>query len=604
MDSDQGQIKLSSQYHAIPGAAYGISQSVLSGEITINKVNKSAFSQVKAFMAEVLEEPLFDCPYENRNQPFVFHILHWSTLMQQQQEIPVFGNSYLREIRKSDNGSITLFVAMPYSNIKCSVQSLVWIVNQYNHLTRQQEPLLSGNNNAAQSFMILQHSFRKYSVKGVNTFFFLEAAKKLNIPFFEALPGTFRLGTGKYLRYIQSTLTDSTSFFGVKACQNKKQTATLLRQAGLPTPKHKQVRNAEQAVKAAEMLGYPLVIKPADRDRGQGVYINLQDSTTVTEAFNAARKHSPNILLEKHQQGNRYRFTVFNGRVISVFFRLAAGVTGDGINTVEELINIECQSPHLRQHFRRTGKEFLILDKEALSVLADSGLTEKSIPDKGQYVALRKNSNISTEGPFIDFSNKNVHPDNINLAIRAARVLSLDFAGVDFITQRIDKSWLETESIICEVNAKPQIADTITPEQYQGILSELMKGKWRIKAHLLIFHPEISRPSFQEITQITQDLQCNAFSTADGVWVNSTQVTGSFKNSFEAARALFSYEEIDAGIAVMSTAEVLRFGLPIDHYNSIRFFQSKIEYVDIKENMTFKSTYELLEKHSSNVSLL
>jgi cyanophycin synthetase len=48
-----------------------------------------------------------------------------------------------------------------------------------------------------------------------------------------------------------------------------------------------------------------------------------------------------------------------------------------------------------------------------------------------------------------------MHPDNIEMAARAAAAIGLDVAGVDFLTEDISKSYKEQGGAICEVNAAP-----------------------------------------------------------------------------------------------------------------------------------------------------
>ncbi len=62
--------------------------------------------------------------------------------------------------------------------------------------------------------------------------------------------------------------------------------------------------------------------------------------------------------------------------------------------------------------------------------------------------------NMSTGGISIDRT-LDAHPDNVEIAEEAARLIGLDVAGIDFICPDITEPVRETGGAICEVNAAP-----------------------------------------------------------------------------------------------------------------------------------------------------
>ena len=76
------------------------------------------------------------------------------------------------------------------------------------------------------------------------------------------------------------------------------------------------------------------------------------------------------------------------------------------------------------------------------------------VPDAGVEVALAATGNMSTGGISIDRTYE-AHPDNVEIAEEAARVVGLDVAGIDFICPDIAEPVRETGGGICEVNAAP-----------------------------------------------------------------------------------------------------------------------------------------------------
>ena len=76
------------------------------------------------------------------------------------------------------------------------------------------------------------------------------------------------------------------------------------------------------------------------------------------------------------------------------------------------------------------------------------------VPPAEQVVKLAQTGNMSTGGISIDRT-LDAHPDNVEIAEEAARLIGLDVAGIDFICPDITEPVRETGGAICEVNAAP-----------------------------------------------------------------------------------------------------------------------------------------------------
>jgi cyanophycin synthetase len=162
---------------------------------------------------------------------------------------------------------------------------------------------------------------------------------------------------------------------------------------------------------------------------------------------------------------------VVDGEVQGVLERVPGGVVGNGRDSVRVLLEQQ-------NHDRRTAlddRRYLYamdFDDEAVKLLAAQGLTGDSVPAAGQAVRLRSASNVASGGVPVELTLDQVHGDNLRLAVRAARVLRLDVAGIDLLAPDIGRSWLETGANICEVNAMPQMFTTM----HKPMLRSLFKG--------------------------------------------------------------------------------------------------------------------------------
>ncbi|CAN5479317.1 cyanophycin synthetase [soil metagenome] len=264
-----------------------------------------------------------------------------------------------------------------------------------------------------------------------------------------------QLGHGQYQKRIWATVTSRTSNIAVDTAANKELTNRLLHEVGIPVPRARSVRNADQAVAEARRIGFPVVIKPLDGNHGRGVCINLKDEDEVREFYPAANAESRSgiIVVESYIVGKDYRILVVNNSIVAVAERVPAHVTGDGEHDVQALIEITNADTR-----RGVGHEKvltrIIVDDQTMETLERQQLTLADIPEHGQTVWLKQTGNMSTGGTSIDRTD-DIHPDNEEVARQAAMVVGLDIAGIDFIAPDISRSVRQSGGAIVEVNAGP-----------------------------------------------------------------------------------------------------------------------------------------------------
>ena len=101
-------------------------------------------------------------------------------------------------------------------------------------------------------------------------------------------------------------------------------------------------------------------------------------------------------------------------------------------------------------------------------VLAKAGYDENSIPPKGEKVALRYNGNLSTGGTASNCTGR-VHPHNARIAVKAAKLLKLDIAGIDITCSDISKPLDSQNGAVIEVNSAPGLRMHIHPTEGEPV---------------------------------------------------------------------------------------------------------------------------------------
>ena len=327
--------------------------------------------------------------------------------------------------------------------------------------------LRSGSGVPEFNFEEERDSFIRYAQRralGPSTAALVEAAKERDIPHLRLNEYSLvQFGHGRFQQRIQATVTSRTSHIAVEISSDKDETNKILGDLGLPVPQQRLVYGEQPAVRAAERIGYPVVVKPLNANHGRGVSLNLTDSEHVRMAFAQAQEHSRGVLVESFITGFDHRMLVVNGELVAVAKRVPGCVQGDGERTIEELVAILNSDPR-----RGIGHEKVLtrieFDYQADRLLSLLEYTRKTVPPEGEVVYLRSTGNLSTGGTAVDVTD-NVHPDNREMAIRAARAIGLDVAGVDFLTHDISRSFKEVDGAICEVNAAPGFRMHVQPSE-------------------------------------------------------------------------------------------------------------------------------------------
>ena len=96
----------------------------------------------------------------------------------------------------------------------------------------------------------------------------------------------------------------------------------------------------------------------------------------------------------------------------------------------------------------------ITVDQFTQKILDEKGYTLETIPAKDELVLLKTTANLSTGGTSTDVTDE-IHPENIFLAERIARIIGLDICGIDIMAKDLKSSIYATGGAILEVNAAP-----------------------------------------------------------------------------------------------------------------------------------------------------
>ncbi len=299
---------------------------------------------------------------------------------------------------------------------------------------------------------------------GPSTGCIVEEAAKRGIPFIRLNKHSLvQLGYGVHQKRIRATIASTTGNIAVDIACDKEETKALLEAAEIPVPSGTVIRSLEALEEAVEKYGYPLVIKPIDGNHGKGNTTNITTWEQAVTAFEAAQKYGRSSIIEKFITGYDFRILVINYKFICAALRTPASVIGDGSSTIQQLIDSTNSDPR-RGYGHEKVLTQITIDQFTQKMLDEKNYSLDTVPPKGELVLLKPTANLSTGGTSNDVTDE-VHPANIVMCERIAKIIGLDICGIDIMASDLRTPVSENGGAILEVNAAPGFRMHIEPSE-------------------------------------------------------------------------------------------------------------------------------------------
>lgn len=408
---------------------------------------------------------------------------------------------------------------------------------------------------------------------GPSTACIVDAATDANVPSIRLTEGNLvQLGWGKNQRRVWTAETDRTSAIAESIASDKDLTKSLLIPCGVPVPEGQIVASADEAWEAAQDIGLPVVVKPSDANHARGVSLELMTEEEVRAAFPVADAEGSDVIVERFIRGNEHRLLVVGGKVVAAGRGEHIVITGDGKSSVRQLIDVQLNTDPRRGEAEEFPLETIRIDTDRTMqlLLQRQGFNAESVPAEGQVVTVQRNGNVS-----IDCTDE-VHPDVAAAASLAARIVGLDIAGIDLVTEDVSYPLEQTGGAIVEVNAGPGLLMHLKPAQGQprpvgeAIVAHLFPGEGndgRI--------PVIGVTGCDDTTRVARVLGWllhlggyNAgLACRDGIFHDQRVVERHDCANFAAGQRLLMNRTIDAAIFETPAVSIISEGLAYDRCN-------------------------------------
>ena len=406
---------------------------------------------------------------------------------------------------------------------------------------------------------------------GPSTGSVVNAALARNIPYSRMTDGSMvRFGWGSKQRRIQAAEIDATSAIAEAIAQDKELSKRLLHAAGVPVPRGRAVRDADDAWKAAQEVGLPVVVKPLDGNQGKGVTVNILNEAHLRAAYAVATEFRDTVLVERYLPGNDFRLLVVGDKLVAAARRDPPKVLGDGVHTVAQLVDMVNADPR-RGDGHATSLTKIRFDDIARGCLRSQGFEADAIPQKGQRINLRNNANLSTGGSATDVTD-DVHPDVAARAVTAAHMVGLHICGVDLVCDSILRPIEEQGGGVVEVNAAPGLRMHLSPSFGKGrpvgeaIMSSLFKNGQDGRIPVVAVTGTNGKTTTVRLIShlLAQQGWCVGMTNTDGVYVDGHCIDTGDCSGPKSAKNVLHHPDVDAAVLETARGGILREGLAFD----------------------------------------
>ncbi len=265
-----------------------------------------------------------------------------------------------------------------------------------------------------------------------------------------------RLKKGKKEELIkQATFTSKDSVLSYWIMEDKNISKQILTEHKLSVPSGAVFTDIDSAIDSyPQFKDKTIIVKPTNTNFGIGITkVKPKKIKEYKIALKTAFSHGESVIVEQFIHGQEYRFLTIDYKTEAIANRIPANVVGNCESSISELVAMKNKDPRNYKFFYKYN---IKLGEEERAYLKSQKLTTRSIPAKNKQIFLRSNSNVSTGGDSIDYTNK-IHPSYKRIAEKAAKAASAKLCGVDIIIKNIRKAATKDNYSIIEINFNPSL---------------------------------------------------------------------------------------------------------------------------------------------------
>jgi len=198
----------------------------------------------------------------------------------------------------------------------------------------------------------------------------------------------------------------------------------------------------------AELLkSSEIVIKKNFGKGGKHVYIHIKNMDEVKEVVSKMKSDTEDkieeVIIEKHFVGENYRVLVMDGEVLDIIHRLPANVIGNGVHTVQELID-------QKNFYKKENKDRYLISPAKIDF---SKISLDLVPLKGERFNITPLASLSLGGDVRRINLTKISEKLISEFKKIQELSGLVLCGIDIISKDLEKS--DATFVVNEYNTSP-----------------------------------------------------------------------------------------------------------------------------------------------------
>jgi cyanophycin synthetase len=241
-----------------------------------------------------------------------------------------------------------------------------------------------------------------------------------------------------------------------------------LNASGIRAPHAKSVSSFRQAKKAFAELTKPVIIKPRSGSRGRHTTTNITTEAELKNAYDIGKQIAYSLVVEEHLFGSVYRATVINNKLVGFFRTSPPNVTGDGIHSINELIELKNKN-------KPEGISDIVINEDVTSFIARKNYTLESILPKDEILDVTAKTGRFCGG-YTKEMFPEIHPKFHEIFAKAGKVVQASIVGFDLIIGDPTSDPDTQVWGVIECNSMPYI--DLHYYAYEGTPLDLSKNVW------------------------------------------------------------------------------------------------------------------------------
>ncbi len=249
---------------------------------------------------------------------------------------------------------------------------------------------------------------------------------------------------------------------------NKQLSYDIAQKLGISIPDTRYISSFEDVKSAKDLLhkNQCLVVKPLDGYFGQDVSVGIDSEERLESVLNNLLSKSSVAIVQQQIYDEEYRFTVLEGKVVSVVLRKRPQVKGDGKSTIEKLVKNEND---IRRNLKPGGISYPLWTEELLGDVVHS----QEVLEKDE-IRIFSGSTIPSTGSSLYEVIEEVHPDYIKMAETFAQTIGAGLLAFDVFIRdhrQLQNYWFNE----CNTSQALKLILAVMNKDNTGVVDHIVK---------------------------------------------------------------------------------------------------------------------------------